>query len=253
MNPFFFSESSSPLYGVVHEPVSGPYRESAVLFCNPIGHEYFRSYRMMQQLAMKLAEQGFYCLRFDYSGTGDSKGEFHQFDATAWTKDIEVAAEELRALSGAHEIVCIAVRAGGLLALSAETNCQFLEILFWDPVVSGAEFLSDIEALQRAVFSSNWHFPEPRSMQALQKNELLGFIYSQQLLDQLETLSLASLLKDSRADHFCVHTDEHNKIPSLTDMESVHIPDEGDWTELTGIDRSISTHNILLKLVERLG
>lgn len=258
MNPFYFSDSQTPLYGVLHEPTDGPFRNKAILFCHPLGHEYFRTHRMIQLLASKLASQGYYCLRFDYHGTGDSSGQFEQVDLNTWQQDINDACTELRSTAGCEQILCIGVRLGAALALQANTQCHFNEFIFWDPIFEGQHYLQQLNELQTQVLKQNWHFSIVRDPSDLSTHELLGYNYNALLQQQLKELSLSNKLLALTTPFTIIHTGPHNllnEIKPQNTKDSVtikHINDEGGWEAQQDIDRSISTHNINQFILETL-
>ena len=60
-------------FGWLHLPEGAP-RETGVVLCAPFGCEWLWAHRMYRRLASALEAQGFAVLRFDYEGTGDSRG-----------------------------------------------------------------------------------------------------------------------------------------------------------------------------------
>ncbi len=74
--PFFFGEPQ--LYGAYHGPQSTTESTTALLVCPSIGHEHTRAHRAIKLLCEAAARAGVSALRFDYSGVGDSAGEFSQ-------------------------------------------------------------------------------------------------------------------------------------------------------------------------------
>ena len=70
---FFFGEKQQ-LFGMFH-PSNGRPRDHAVVLCPPLFHEYFRAHFALKKIATDLASSGYDVVRFDYSGTGDSKGD----------------------------------------------------------------------------------------------------------------------------------------------------------------------------------
>jgi exosortase A-associated hydrolase 2 len=258
MNPFYFSYSKAPLYGVLHEPTDGPFRDKAILFCHPVGHEYFRTNRMIQLLASKLATQGYYSLRFDYHGTGDSSGKFADVDMKTWQQDITDACHELRSTTDCDQVLCIGLRLGAALALQVHDQCNFNELILWDPILEGQAFLNQLNSLQHQVFRQNWHFKTVRQLSDLSDNEYLGYCYSLSLHQQLQNLSLSNEITEINRPCTIIHTDlpsslnelnNQNKHDSFT-LKSIN--DEGNWDSHQDIDRSISTHNINHFILESL-
>jgi len=258
MIPFYFSDSQAPLYGVLHEPTDGPFRDKAILFCHPVGHEYFRTYRMVQLLSDKLAKQGYYCLRFDYHGTGDSSGQFDEMNMNTWQQDIIDACDELRSTAGCEQILCIGLRLGAALALKVQPQCYFNELILWDPIFEGQTFLNKLSNLQNKAFRQNWHFSTVRQDSELEENEFLGYRYSTPLTQQLEHLTSSTELMNLSCPCTIIHTDNNDQLSQIKIQNKhnflilKHINDEGNWFFHKEIDSSISTHNINQFILETL-
>ena len=110
-----FGPPSRPLLGIYHEPAQTP-RRTAVLLCYPVGHEYETAHSAFCALANSLAREGFGVLRFDYGGTGDSSGDQMDVTLEQWDADMELAAAELKDMSGAAQISLVGLRFGAVLA-----------------------------------------------------------------------------------------------------------------------------------------
>ncbi len=106
---------------------------------------------MMKRVAQSLAREGLHVLRFDYLGTGDSAGDIDEASTGQWVEDIAAAAKELRALTGVRRVAAIGLRLGaGLLWEASLKGLQVETLVLWEPVVQGAKYLEELEALQAA-------------------------------------------------------------------------------------------------------
>lgn len=190
MHPFYFGDSANSLYGVSHPPLGQQFQESAILICNPLGHEYIRSHRALNQLAARLQHKGFFVLRFDYQGTGDSAGSFSDTTLTTLTTDIATAAEELKSLSGAQFVSAIGLRLGAMLAMLAHEQCRFRQLYLWDPVVSGKTFVEKLKSLREGFISSRYFFYQERNLADVDTDEYIGYSYSPLLLTELSEIQL---------------------------------------------------------------
>jgi pimeloyl-ACP methyl ester carboxylesterase len=147
MQPTFFGDSLRPLFGVLHAPTGTPRDTGVVVFCPGI-QEYGSAHWALRSLASALAARGFHTLRFDYRGTGDSTGEPEESTIDAWTDDARLAYDEIRDAAGVQCVSFIGLRLGAMVALLASAAGAAVEDLFlWDPVVSGASYLEEIELL----------------------------------------------------------------------------------------------------------
>jgi pimeloyl-ACP methyl ester carboxylesterase len=150
------------LLGALHRPQRLRPRGTAVLLCNPFGEEASRAHRTFRVLATQLERAGYAALRFDYSGTGDSLGESSAATVDAWVGDVVIAAEQLRAVSGATRIAVVGLRLGAALAMlaSARGDLRARHLLLWDPVVDGAAYLRELisqhRTYMRAEIGESW-------------------------------------------------------------------------------------------------
>lgn len=192
MNPLQFGRSTRPLFGVYQSPRRRPIRPDAVVLCYPLGHEYMRAHRALRVLADALARDGHHVLRFDYYGTGDSGGDAHEADLAGWLRDVESAAEELRATSGAALVSLVGVRLGGSLALLAARRLEFVRsVVLCDPVVRGRTYAA---ALLGAGAASRARGSSPRGTEV----EAMGYPVSDDLRRDLDALDLCRAIGFAR-------------------------------------------------------
>ena len=91
LQPLFIGLKNQALYGCHHEAYPGVRKNISIVICSPVGHEYERCHRAIKQLASTLCKVGFDVLRFDYTGTGDSAGDYEQSDLESWKSDTDRA------------------------------------------------------------------------------------------------------------------------------------------------------------------
>lgn len=174
MEPFYFGASQKQLFGVYHAPESVVVRKSAVLLCQPLGHEYLRAHRAFRNLAVALAAQGFQVLRFDYYGNGDSGGTSEETSVDQCLADVQTSIEELRDISGVSMVSLVGLRLGATFAaLTAAQRSDIDRLVLWDPVIDGDAYLRDLAALQQEWLRDRFG---PRAGAAHpEERELLGF------------------------------------------------------------------------------
>lgn len=148
MRAFFFGTPQRQLFGAYH-PASEdqPPRRSAVLLSGPWLHEYNPTHRVMKNLAVLLAREGFAVLRFDYYGSGDSAGETGEGSPHDHARDFVVAARELLELSGAQTVSAVGRGLGALVAMIAAQELALQHLVAWEPVIRGQHFLDTMAAL----------------------------------------------------------------------------------------------------------
>ena len=145
MNCFFFGSSDRSLFGVYQPPKGRVAREEGIVLCYPMGQEYMRAHRAFRQLSNLLSRAGYHVLRFDYYGTGDAMGESLEASTVQWQQDIGTAIEELKDNAGIEKVSLVGLRLGAALAVLAGAGRPDVEdVVLWDPVVSGSEYLANL-------------------------------------------------------------------------------------------------------------
>lgn len=176
MTPFFFGSSRRQLFGAYDSPPAGG-RRGAVL-CYPWAREYLLAHGTFRHLARMLADAGYHVLRFDYSSTGDSAGEFDEASAEQWVADIHTAIDELRETAQLGSVTLIGLRYGATLAAMAASGRSDVDrLVLWDPVADGKSYLSGmgVGGLSRA--------------KPMEKCEVQGVVLTAQMRQDIERVS----------------------------------------------------------------
>jgi alpha-beta hydrolase superfamily lysophospholipase len=193
--PIYFGVPGRPLFGFHHSPREEERRRRVgVVLCAPIGTDHVRSEWIYRSLAERLAAVGFPCLRFDLSGTGDSSAQEPGADPVrTWLEDIDAAAKELRARSGASGIALFGIRLGATLALTyASTRADVDSLVLWSPCVSGDAFVEELRRLHAVYTRIEPHVgraPPPGDG----SGEALGLRLPAPLVESLSTLDTSQL------------------------------------------------------------
>ncbi len=246
MQALYFGDSAQPVYGVVHEPASAT-RSSAIVIHQPLGHEYFRTHRALTLLADQLSALGYYVMRYDYLGSGDSAGDLEQFTLNDWVHNARQAGDEILAISGAANLINIGVRFGAAIATMAALPLATRHF-FWDPQFNGQEWLQSVQHLQQRVLNDSWWF-RFRRHEDLLSGELLSARFSEAALNALNNSTIdTATLTNSRCVFSSAATARTMKIPG-----DVHVAtDQIDWQDERAIDRVITASGVSKYLVERL-
>jgi pimeloyl-ACP methyl ester carboxylesterase len=189
----YFGAAEKQLVGLYSPPTGPVDRDAAVLICHSAPQEYMRSYWALRQLATRLAAAGFHAFRFDYYGTGDSAGASDEGDLDQWRRDIASALDELRDVSGVRRPSLVGFRLGATLA--AMTDLRVKDLVLWEPVVSGTEYLQELREAHRSFFAHLLYPPTVTDHGPLL--EVLGHPLSSQVQNRLEALVLAPPLSCS--------------------------------------------------------
>ncbi len=189
MIPCHFGIPESPLFGVYHEPVTRP-RSSAVLLCYPIGHEYTNAHGAFRDLASALAAEGFPVLRFDYWGSGDSSGGQIEATLEKWDESVDLAAAELKDMSGMSAVSVVGLRFGAVLASRFSRRATVRHLVLWDPVATGADYLSGLRTLHNARLARKRGTSIRAAAATEDSVELAGYLYPDALRDAIGTIRL---------------------------------------------------------------
>ncbi len=105
--------------------------------CPPFGEEKKSSYRIFAEQAEHIAELGVHVIRFDYFGTGDSPGVFHDADLDIWRDDLQIVSKFARRQTGASRLCLLGLRLGATLAL----GCPCDRLVLWQPMVDTGAYI----------------------------------------------------------------------------------------------------------------
>ena len=222
-NPLYFNSGDQQLFGIYHPARSKTVCNKAILLCYPVGQEYIRSHWVFLQLASQLASAGFPVLRFDYYASGDSYGESSDGNIRQWKTDVVSAAKQLQSLSGLNQISIVGLRFGSTLAaLAAKEGLALQDLILWDPVFSGRDYLDEIKNIHNLLF--------PHAANALE--EIMGYPYPIGLQQQIADINLSDL-SGINANTLILGTGEREPEPFQGKATYHYVKDAGDWEKLS--------------------
>ncbi|MEP4546050.1 MAG: hypothetical protein ABJ000_07710 [Saccharospirillum sp.] len=202
IEPFFFDDER--LFGSYFSSTD-PYTDKVVILCPPLFDEYRRTYRALSELAMAIAERGAHAFRFDYYGTGESQGDLAEATIEGWLSDIETSIAEAVAVSGASQVVLLGVRFGATLA-AQNSNPQVKSRLFWDPVISGNNYLDWLNEIDQILYTR--HKAASRSNNVAFENiDYKNFDLPEQLTTRMSQVTIQDSLLSDPHQCFTVSTD----------------------------------------------
>jgi len=167
-----------------------------VLYLHPFAEELNKSRRMVALQVRALAAAGFDVLQIDLFGCGDSSGDFADANWADWLADGQLALDWLQENSR-RSLWLWGVRCGALLASDIARRQVFeTSLLFWQPVLSGANVIRDFLRLGVAGELMSGQGKEKLSdmrsrLAAGRTVEVAGYGLSAAMADQLSSVSLA--------------------------------------------------------------
>ena len=188
IEPVYFTSVNERLFGVHYCPQKHQQSKShAVLICAPLGHEYSRSHRNLQQFALQLGKLGFDVFRFDYVGSGNSSGAQGEALESDYINNIKDAADFIRQKSQSQKLSVVAMRMGTPLAVSADIS-NLEHLILWDPIIKGANYISLLESFHIAALTKLERFRVKRKPSALP--QLYGYKMTQAQRDSLNQVEM---------------------------------------------------------------
>jgi len=134
----FVSADPGFRFRLVSQAADAAPRRGTVVFVHGFAEEMNKARRMAARMARLLASDGWRVVQRDLAGCGDSSGEFVAASWEQWVADV---AAELADTSEGETVWVWGMRAGALLAAAALRVHPRVNLLLWQPVVSGAQHL----------------------------------------------------------------------------------------------------------------
>ncbi|MGE5102524.1 MAG: hydrolase 2, exosortase A system-associated [Deltaproteobacteria bacterium] len=135
----------------IYHPPSDAYAVGeSILYVHPFGEEMNKARRTAALASRALARNGWSVLQLDLAGCGDSDGEFGGATWRRWIDDVAEGARWLEERSGGAPWLW-GLRTGCLVAAdAARAASRPFDLLFWQPVLSGKQFLLHILRMRLA-------------------------------------------------------------------------------------------------------
>jgi uncharacterized protein len=140
----FVVGTSGSRFRLVSEPTHQALR-GTIIFVHGFAEEMNKSRRMATRMARLFAADGWRVVQRDLCGCGDSSGEFADASWAAWIDDV---AAELSLAAKKRPVWLWCIRSGALLAPSVLLARSDVNLLLWQPVLSGAQHLQQFLRLQ---------------------------------------------------------------------------------------------------------
>ena len=166
--------------------------------------------RPLRKLAIALAAEGFFVLRFDYHGVGDSLGSDSDPGRVAsWKESIARACDEAKLRSGASRLHVFGVRLGALLApfVTCERN-DVASLVLWAPVTRGRAFVRELQAFNAMSAGAEWAVKESAEALGPGDAEAGGFLLTRETIADLGVVDLLKLERKPAARMLLIGRDE---------------------------------------------
>ncbi len=190
MDAYYFNSPSGRLLGIHHVPYEQKAKNIGVVLCYPFGQEYVRCHRTFLQLAIRLANEGFHTLRFDFLGCGDSEGDLDDVSIKHWISNINTAIEEIKRKCYVDRICLVGIRLGATLSvIYASENNSIDGLVLWSPIIEGIDYIKELRRNHKIALLTTFAGKKKNS----NLFESLGFPIPLKLLNELESINLMKL------------------------------------------------------------
>lgn len=151
----FFHSQGYRVLGVIHTPEHGPHRPGGLVFLHGWAGYRIGPHQMFTKLARRATDQGFFCLRFDFRGRGDSEGEAERTTLSTMIQDALAAVEMLCRETGLQRIALIGDCSGSEVAIGAGVLDRRIDsLVLWSaPIVGGQRSAADA-AKRRSIYQA---------------------------------------------------------------------------------------------------
>ncbi|MDH5833931.1 non-ribosomal peptide synthetase [Luteimonas kalidii] len=186
--PGFFGRDGRRLFGMLHGDTGAADATPALLVPAPLLQEGVVCQRALWTVCDTLAAAGGRALRFDWYGSGESAGDALELSLDGMRDDLRQAQARL----GGGRVRVLALRSACLPALAAVAEQGGpVDLVLWDPVLSGAAMLGEWRAQHRVqLTAAGRYLREGRAL--AREDELHGFDVAPALLADLEALDFTA-------------------------------------------------------------
>lgn len=147
---FLLSVDSGFRFCILRAPAEAAVIRGAVIVAHPFAEELNRSRRMIALCAERLAVAGYVVLQADCLGCGDSSGNFGEVGWDDWLSDVERGLDWMASRYSVPAWIW-GIRGGALLAAATLPRLSTPPgLIFWQPVVSGRQHLTQFLRLKLA-------------------------------------------------------------------------------------------------------
>lgn len=197
---FFLASDGGKVLITQFEPIASVPPRINVIVVPPFCEEMNKSRKMVTTFARRAAAQRIKVSLIDLSGTGDSEGELSNATWEDWQHNIVALYRELKRQNPKVPLTILGIRTGALLALDlcVKNMVNPLDLLFWQPVLNGKQFINQFMRMRLAaeMISSGPKFGNNELLEELNTKgcvEIAGYNLSKNLIDQISSINHAAL------------------------------------------------------------
>jgi hypothetical protein len=149
----------------------------------------------------------------------------------------------------------IGIRFGAAIAckVGAEKKPAPFAIGYWDPVLAGVAYMSDMQSLQERLEAADDYINFTTSP----SKALMGFPFSEVQRKSIATMDISDSFSGQQTPYFVVHSEDTPRTREYIDKcksgpffrGACHVPHESDWLAIQTYDNIIMSPTIMDKLI----
>src|SRR4030067_3170920 len=114
--PLYINYGNKNLFGVLHTPENTT-NKKGIIFLHPYAEEKQRVDRIFVHFARLLCKTGYFVMRFDFHGCGDSEGNFEESTGDSQISNLRTVFNMFVRDTGIEEISLFGIRVGANIAI----------------------------------------------------------------------------------------------------------------------------------------
>ncbi|MYB00247.1 alpha/beta fold hydrolase [Candidatus Poribacteria bacterium] len=174
--PIVFYNKGQQLNGVLHSPTASDTPCPAVAFFHGFTGTKVEPHRIFVKTARELAAIGFYALRFDFRGSGDSEGDFSEMTIGGEISDAIKSIDVLAAMPGidTERIGILGLSMGGCVAACVSgQDTRVKSTVMWAPLSD------DPPDRKQEILERSKHTPTPEEIAQSNANVVGNAFYAE--------------------------------------------------------------------------
>ncbi len=203
--PIVFHNKGQYLNGVLHSPADSNALCPAVVFFHGFTGTKVEPHRIFVKTARELTDLGFYALRFDFRGSGDSEGDFSEMTIGGEISDAIKSIDVLTAMPGVdpERIGILGLSMGGCVAACVSgRDARVKSAVLWAP-------LSDDPPDRREeILARSKHTPTPEEIAQSNANVVGKAFY-----EELPNISPSKTLQQFAGPLLVIHGSGDQAVP----------------------------------------